>query len=243
MSDSSVSYTKKEHTGYIKLDSPGTGNVITQQMAQERDTLCAQVNRDSDVYVVVVTGEGGVFSTGGETGFYSASRTIAGINQPVIAAINGDALNEGLELALACDIRLAVENARFGMSQVAQGRLPNDGGTQRLARIVGRSKALEMLFTAETISAMEALEIGLISKVIPGDKLQEEAESLAKAIADKAPLALRYIKESVNQGLDMPLAQGLRLEADLYFLLHTTEDRTEGIRAFLEKRSPHYKGK
>jgi len=117
-----------------------------------------------------------------------------------------------------------------------------DGGTQRLPRIIGRSKALELLLTAETISAEEALEIGLVSKVVPPEKLAGEVGALAENIAAKGPLALRYIKEAVNKGLDMTLEQGLRLEADLYFLLHTTEDRTGGIKAFREKRTPRFKG-
>ena len=117
-----------------------------------------------------------------------------------------------------------------------------NGGTQRLPRIVGRGKALELVLTAETIGAEEALEIGLVSQVVPQQNLASEAESLARTIASKAPIALRYIKEAVNKGMDLTLEQGLRLEADLYFLLHTTADRTEGIKAFLGKRPPEFKG-
>ncbi len=117
-----------------------------------------------------------------------------------------------------------------------------DGGTQRLPRLVGRSKALELILTAETISAEEAFEIGLVSQVVPQEKLASEVEALAQTIASKAPIALRYIKEAVNKGMDLSLEQGLRLEADLYLLLHTTADRTEGIKAFLEKRPPRFKG-
>ena len=117
-----------------------------------------------------------------------------------------------------------------------------DGGTQRLPRLIGKGKALELVLTAETISAEEALEIGLVSGVVPQENLASEVEALAQAIAGKAPVALRYIKEAVNKGMDLTLEQGLRLEADLYFLLHTTADRTEGIKAFLEKRPPRFKG-
>jgi enoyl-CoA hydratase/carnithine racemase len=118
-----------------------------------------------------------------------------------------------------------------------------DGGTQRLSRIVGRGKALEMLFTGETITSEEAHSIGLVSKVVERETLTSEAEKLATNLAGKAPIALRYAKEAINKGLDLTMEQGLRLEADLYFLLHTTDDRTEGIRAFQEKRSPEFKGR
>ena len=167
---------------------------------------------------------------------------IASINCPVIAAINGDALGQGLELALSCDIRIAADTARFGLPQVGQGILPGDGGTQRLARIVGRGKAMELLLTGNTIDASEALAIGLVNQVVAGGKLIAEVETMAAAVVSKGPLALRYAKEAVIKGLDLTLEQGLRLEADLYLLLHTTADRTEGIRAFLEKKRPQFKG-
>ena len=161
----------------------------------------------------------------------------------VIAAINGDALGQGLELALSCDIRLASNEARFSLPQVAKGLIPGDGGTQRLSRIVGKGKALELILTAGVIDAGEALAIGLVNKVMAQEELTAGAEAMAKTMAAKGPIALRYAKEAVNKGLDLTLEQGLCLEADLYFLLHTTDDRTEGIRAFLEKRPPQFKGR
>jgi enoyl-CoA hydratase/carnithine racemase len=120
--------------------------------------------------------------------------------------------------------------------------IPSDGGTQRLPRIIGKGKALELILTAEIISAAEALEIGLVTKVVPAESLISEVDALAKAIAGKAPVSLRYVKEAINKGLDLTMEQGLRLEADLYFLLHTTGDRTEGITAFQQKRPPEFKG-
>jgi enoyl-CoA hydratase/carnithine racemase len=125
---------------------------------------------------------------------------------------------------------------------VASGLIPSDGGTQRLPRIIGKGKALEFILTAETFDAADALETGLVTKVVPGESLAAEVETLAKAIAGKAPVSLRYIKEAINKGLDLTMEQGLRLEADLYFLLHTTGDRTEGIKAFQQKRPPEFKG-
>jgi enoyl-CoA hydratase len=173
----------------------------------------------------------------------SPAEAIAGIDRPTIAALNGDAFGQGLELALACDIRIAASEVKLGLPQILEGHIPVDGGTQRLARIVGKGKALEMVLTGEIIDAQEALEIGLVNRVFSRDDLVAEAEAMAKTIESKAPLALRYCKEAVNKGLDLTLEQGLRLEADLYFLLHTTADRAEGIRSFLEKRLPDYKGK
>jgi enoyl-CoA hydratase len=247
MPHATVTCTKKGHIVHLTLNRPEANNIINQQLAQELEEACCQINQDKDIYVVTVTGAGDkAFCSGSEfepAGHgYSPAGAIAGIDRPVIAAINGDALGQGLELALSCDIRLASAQARFGLPQVARGLIPMDGGTQRLPRIIGRSKALELLLTAETISAEEALEIGLVSKVVPPEKLAGEVEALAENIAAKGPLALRYIKEAVNKGLDMTLEQGLRLEADLYFLLHTTEDRTGGIKAFLSKKPPRFKG-
>jgi len=241
---STVIYTKKDHVAYITLNRPEAGNSINLELAQELEDICLKINQDDDIYVVTLTGAGNkTFCKGSELEKSGAAAAIAGIDRPVIAAINGDALGQGLELALSCDIRLASDKAIFGFPQVAQGLIPSDGGTQRLPRIVGRGKALELILTAETITAQEAFNIGLVSRMVGGAKLASEAEALAKTLASKGPIALRYIKEAVNKGLDLTLEQGLHLEADLYFLLHTTADRTEGITSFIKKRPPKFKGK
>jgi len=259
-----IIYTKEDHIGHITLNRPEVDNIINQQLAQELEEVCCQINQDENIYVVIITGAGdSAFCCGSEleqliqTGKtaaspaklkdvgmgYGAASAIANIDRPVIAAINGDALGQGLELALSCDIRLASHRVRFGFPQVALGLIPMDGGTQRLPRIVGKGKALELILTAETINAEQAFEIGLVNKVVTQENLASEVEALAKTLASKGPIALRYIKEAVNKGLDLTLEQGLRLEADLYFLLHTTADRTEGIKAFLQKRPPQFKGR
>ncbi len=242
-----VIYTKKRQVANVILNRPDAGNAVNGQLAQELEEVCDRINRDDDVYVVTLTGSGETFCSGGEVepGNITCrpAAAIAGIDRPVIAAINGDALGEGLEIALSCDIRLASSKARLCLPQVAQGRIPVDGGTQRLPRIVGRGKALELLLTGDMITAGEALEIGLVSKVVPPAALTEETVKLAETVAAKGPIALRYLKEAINKGMDMTLEQGLRLEADLYFLLHTTADRTEGIKAFQEKRPPKFKGR
>jgi len=259
-----IIYAKKDHIGHITLNRPEADNIINQQLDQELEEVCCQINQDENIYVVVITGAGDrAFCCGSEleqliqtsktaaspaklkdVGMgYGAASAIANIDRPVIAAINGDALGQGLELALSCDIRLASHRARFGFPQVALGLIPMDGGTQRLPRIVGKGKALELILTAETINAEQAFEIGLVNKVVTQENLASEVEALAKTLASKGPIALRYIKEAVNKGLDLTLEQGLHLEADLYFILHTTADRTEGIKAFLQKRPPQFKGR
>ncbi len=242
-----IIYIKEDHIAHIILNRPEVNNAINQQLAQEVEEACQQITQDEDIYVVVITGTGDkAFCCGSEleqlNSGCSVARAVASVDRPVIAAINGDTLGQGLELALSSDIRLASDKAQFGLPQVAQGLIPTDGGTQRLPRIVGKGKALELILTAETINAREALEIGLVHKVVTSKNLASEAEAMAKTVATKAPLALRYAKEAINKGLDLTLEQGLRLEADLYFILHTSADRTEGIKAFLEKRPPQFKG-
>ena len=246
MAYSTIIFTVKDHVASITLNRPGAGNRLNLELARELAEVCRLVNQDEAIYVGILSGAGDkAFCRGGQPpkSVYKVANAIAAIEKPVIAAINGDALGPGLELALSCDIRLAADKARSGFPEVAKGLIPSGGGTQRLPRIVGRGKALELILTAETIGAREAFEIGLVSKVVPRKELMPEAGSLARDIAAKGPVALRFIKEAVNKGLDLTLEQGLRLEADLYFLLHTTKDRTEGITAFLEKRTPKFKGK
>ena len=246
MTYSTIIYTVKDHVATVTLNRPQAGNNLNLELAQELAEVCRLINQDEAVYVAIISGAGDkAFCKGSqpENSVYKAAAAIAAIEKPVIAAINGDALGPGLELALSCDIRLASDKAEFGFPEVAKGLIPADGGTQRLPRVVGRGKALEMILTAGTITAKEALEIGLVSRIVPGRELMPEAEALARDVAAKGPIALKFIKEAVNKGLDLTLEQGLRLEGDLYFLLHTTKDRTEGIKAFLEKRPPKFKSK
>jgi enoyl-CoA hydratase len=260
MSPANVLFEKSAHVARITLNRPSRRNVINLELGQELEAACHQVNEDDDIYVVVITGAGDTFCAGSELELsfqtaqkrptledmgtqYNVATVVAAIEKPVIGALNGDALGQGLELALACDIRIASTTTRLGFPNVALGILPMDGGTQRLPRLIGKGKAFELIYLAETISAVEAEQIGLASKVVPPDALMNEVDITAKSMANKAPLALRYIKEAVNKGLDLTLEQGLRLEADLYFLLHTTSDRTEGVQAFQQKRKPEFKGK
>ncbi len=245
MTDSQIIYKQKDNVAYITINRP-ENNVINIQLAQELIDISQRVNQNENTHVVVITGAGEkAFCSGSELEQLSPLdiiKAIFGIEKPVIAAINGDALGLGLEIALACDIRIASDQTCFGFPQVASGLIPTGGGTQMLPRLIGKGKALELILTSDVINAEEALEIGLVSKIVPPSELAIEVDKIARTMAEKAPIALRFIKEAVNKGLDLTLEQGLRLEGDLYFLLHTTTDRTEGIKAFLEKRTPLFKG-
>jgi len=167
---------------------------------------------------------------------------LAAIPQPVIAALDGPAHSAGLEIALGCDIRLASEGATFAMPDTAAGSIPRGGGTQRLPRAVGRGQALRLLLTGEVIDAAEAKRIGLVSRVVPSNELAGTSRALAEAIAARGPIATRLAKEAVHRGAEMTLEQALRYETDLTVILQSTADRAEGVRAFQEKRAPHFTG-
>ncbi len=219
------------------------------RIANELEDLCDEVNWDDNARVVVLAYDGKVFdrdteeaSPWGEIDPASLVSPVAQLKQPVIAAIEGDALGIGLELALACDIRIGTERARFGLTQVVDGLIPSAGGTQRLPRLVGWSKAQEMILTGEPVDADEAKRIGLIHRVVPRVELMERATELAHDMAARSPLAMNCVKEALHSGLDLTIDQGMRMELDLYLLLFTTRDRTEGITAFRENRKPVFEG-
>ena len=244
----------------LRLARPDRGNPIDGTLLDELEHACAAVNDDPDVRVMLLTAEGEVFSSGWDPAELSSEAfdaaewrrrreesppfaALESMGQPVICALNGDARSAGLELALACDVRLAAEGAQFVLPETEQGLLPMAGGTQRLPRLVGRAHALRLILLAEPIDADEALRIGLVSAVFPRDTLLGEAEALALRMASRGPVALRYAKEAVRRGLEQPLDQALRFETDLTVILQSTEDRAEGVRAFLEKREPKFKGR
>jgi enoyl-CoA hydratase/carnithine racemase len=231
----------------LTINGTGKNNLADAGLAEELLQVCEDINFDSGIRAVIITGAAGkdfcTGTAGGKKSAFSLSGPVAALNCPVIAAIDGEASGMGLELALACDIRLASARARFSLPYIEKGLIPSDGATQRLPRLVGRAKAMELMLTGETISAQDALQIGLVNRVLPQKELLPSALEIGRDMAGKASLALKYCKEAVIKGLDMTLDQGLHLEGDLYFLLHTTNDRTEGINAFKEKRKPRFKGK
>ena len=252
-----VSLEKVDHVLVVSLSDTVNDPTGMARRSDELTEICARMAWDEETRVIVLTGSGeksfsldtGLSRSATGTGeedeirFFSVAEPIAGVDRPVIAAINGDAIGQGLEIALACDIRIALGTSRFGLPQIKNGAMPWDGGTQRLTRLVGRGKALEMILGGETIGAGEAQRIGLVSQVVPSNELMVVAMKSAREMASKGSIALRYTKEAVYQGMDLTLEQGLRLEADLYFLIHTTRDREEGIKAFREKKTPKFEGK
>ncbi len=245
----------------VTLNRPEHGNTIDTTVVVQLRDACEALTDDGEVRAVVLTAAGGVFSPGwdwealaghGDDPLEAARDAgmlddpfgcVAEMTKPVVCAINGDAIGGGLALALACDVRVAAEGATFALPETGMGLVPMGGATQRLSRLVGRGKALEVALTGDSVSAEEALRIGLVSAVRPQARVVEEAERIAGRIAQRGPLAVRYAKEAISRGIDMPLEQALRYETDLTVILQTTEDRAEGVRAFLEKREPKFKGK
>ena len=210
--------------------------------------------RTADVYAVVVS-SGDDFATGwsadalgedviaGLDPIGAAFEAVAELPQPVIAAVRGEAASAGLELALACDIRVADASARFSMPETSLGIVPRGGGTQRLPRAVGRTHALRLLLSGESIDATEALRIGLVSELAPDGAAESAARTIAETIASRGPIATRLAKEAVHRGSDLPLDEGLRAELDLTVILQTTADRAEGVQAFVEKRPPRFENR
>jgi enoyl-CoA hydratase len=260
MSYETILLERKDRVATVTLNRPGVLNAQNTPMRRELMDAFAALRQDEDVRAIIVTGAGErAFSAGADirefleppvpTAFREQRKRVDyraemdRCSQPIIAAIRGFALGGGLELALACDIRIAAEDAQLGLTEINLAIIPGGGGTQRLPRLVGRGKALEMILTGARVPAAEALRIGLVERVVPVAELMPAARALAGAIAEKAPIALRYAKEAVVSGLELPLADGLRLENDLATLLRTTEDRVEGARAFVEKRRPTWQGR
>jgi len=260
MSYETILVERQDAVATITLNRPDVLNAMNNPMRTELTDSFTRLRGDETVRVIVVTGAGErAFSAGADirefleplvpTSFRETRtrldfrREMDGCRQPIIAAIRGYALGGGLELALACDMRIAAEDAQLGLTEINLAIIPGGGGTQRLPRLVGRGKALEMILTGARVSASEALRIGLVERVVAAAELMPAAQALARSIADTAPIALRYAKEAVVSGLELPLADGLRLENDLSTLLRTTEDRVEGARAFVEKRKPTWAGR
>ncbi|WP_031358209.1 enoyl-CoA hydratase/isomerase family protein [Caballeronia sordidicola] len=257
----SILYEVKDSVATIVLNRPEAMNSLDPESLVELNSVFEIANRDASVRVVVLTGNGDkAFCTGSDLKktmppkesfaelTFGKPRWLypfAGmeIDKPMICAVNGFALAGGMELALACDIRIASSNAQFGQSEVCVGSIPAAGGTQRLPRMVGMSDAMLMMLTGDRVDAQTALRIGLVSRVVPLESLMDEAMKIARRIADNAPLAVRAVKRLVRDGLDLPLLTAIQAEQFALGLLRDTEDRLEGRRAFQEKRKPVFAGK
>jgi len=238
----------------ITLSRPDVANRVDARLLRELAAASEAIAADDAVCVTLLTADGPDFCAGWE----DATRDellaalqpgldpfgcLAALPAPVIAAVHGASLSAGLEIALACDIRIAADDARFALPEVTQGTLPLAGGSQRLPRIAGRAVATSMLLLGDELDAPAALDAGIVSRVFPAAKLAAEAEALATRIAEHGPLALRYAKEAVHHGSELSLDQALRYELDLSIILQTTSDRAEGVQAFLEKRPPKFEGR
>lgn len=206
--------------------------------------LAEEVEDDETIRVLGITGSGKWFSAGFDHDVHRhVVEAIHAVSKPTVALLNGDALDEGLELALALDLRIAVKSSRFALTQLQRGSLPQFGGTQRLPRLIGAAEALKMILTGESLEGGEALRLGLVTYLAATPKAFEQlARNVLATIENRGPLGVRLVKEAVRKGVDMTIEQGIRLEEDLYALLQTTTDRAEGIKAFLEKRKPIFKG-
>lgn len=235
-------------------------NALNTAVREELREVIEQVDRAAADRVLIVTGSGDrAFAAGADIqelkalagaqaeamvqAWHHLFTRMEGLGKPIIAAVNGVALGGGCELAMACDIRIAAEHAKFGQPEINLGLIPGWGGTQRLPRLVGRGRALELMMTGDPIDAAEAYRIGLVNRIVPADSLLEAAQDFARKLAGKGAVALSLIKACVNAGQDRLLDAALMLEARQFGRVCSTEDKTEGIAAFLEKRTPAFKGR
>src|SRR5438309_1274401 len=260
MTFENILFEKKNSIAYVTVNRPKVLNALNMATMEELRAAFTDIKNDAGVRVAILTGSGEkAFVAGADIGELSKHDPVSGkedthrgqsvldlienLGKPVIACINGFALGGGCELSMACTFRLASENAKIGQPEVKLGIIAGYGGSQRLPRLVGKGWAMQNLLTGEMVSAQEAHRIGLVNEVLPAADLMKRAEEIAKKIIANAPLAVQYTMEAVNKGLDMPLAEGLFLEATLFAVACATEDKKEGTAAFLEKRSAAFKGK
>lgn len=267
----SVDFAVKNRIATITLNRPQAMNSITEHMAEELYEALKRVERDNDIWAAILTGAGeksfctgtdlkrvapptesyGVGKLGNHHGkefdhyhpktYRDLPAMFMRLEKPLICAVNGYALGGGLEFALICDVRIAAEHAKFGLPEVKVGSIPGFGGTQRLPRVIGQSDAMLMLMTGDHIDAAEALRVGLVSRVVPKEKLQAEALAIASRMVANAPMSVRAVKRAARVGLELPIEHALEYENMMWGILRDTEDRFEGISAFAEKRLPIYR--
>lgn len=260
MDSKNVQSKKEGPLGWIIIDRPDKLNALDAETISELYSAFLSFRDDAETRAVILTGSGEkAFAAGADIGELAdldqangkdyalegqeLTKLIENYRKPVIAAINGFALGGGTEIALACHLRIAAESARMGQPEVKLGLIPGFGGTQRLARLVGKGKAMELILSGKMIDAREALSIGLVNRVVASSDLAAACEALAREMMDNAPLALEYSIRAINEGLDRTLQEGLLLEAEMFGDACSTEDSKEGTRAFLEKRKPEFRGK
>lgn len=254
-----IKYEVKENIGCVTINRPKAMNALNMDVLNELYDVFTNIEADTAIKAVILTGEGKAFVAGADIAQMSqlnaiegrqmmimghkVMNLIEGMEKPVIAAVNGFALGGGCELSMACDIRIASEKAKFGQPEVGLGIIPGFGGTQRLSRLVGKGMAKYLIMTAEMIPAAEAHRIGLVEKIVPPEALMEEAEKVAKTIASKAPIAIATAKTAINNGFDMDMKSASKFEIETFTAAFGSEDKAEGMAAFLEKRAPEFKNR
>jgi len=265
MSDVVLTEIIDEHIFKVTINRPEKRNAVNPAVQEGMYKATQRFKDEDDLWIMLITGAGDKsfcagadlqeLILGGMSGAYdpvAIGLTTVGFNgithdypcwKPIVAAINGHCLAGGTETMLACDLKIAAEHATFGLTETKWAILPGGGGTQRLPRAVTLARAMEVILVAEPISAQTALEWGLINKVVPSDKLQDEALALCRTLLERGPLALRNAKQAMIQGMSLPFAEGLKLEGRLFRELQKTEDATEGPMAFMQKRKPEFKGR
>jgi len=254
-----VKLEREDGIAIITLNRPPF-NPLSSQVFSDLNKALAEIEADSSFKSVIITGSGEkAFAAGADVNEVAANTSVAqhdflklilsvfnrleNLEKPTIAAVNGLALGGGCELTLACDFRIAAENAKFGQPEINIGVIPGGGGTQRLPRLIGLTRAKEMLFLGEVIDAVTAEKYGLVNKVVPKEQLLNEAKKYARKIASKPPVTMKVLKKTVNAGQNIDLPSALNLEIDSFIVAFSSDDRVEGIKAMLEKRKPNFQGK
>ena len=258
MANENIVVSVEGAVGLIQLNRPKVLNALNGALMTELGDAVEEMDRNDAVRCIVIHGSERAFSAGADIDQMKTATPLVMIenswinrnfdrlrkvSKPIIAAVSGYCLGGGCELAMSCDIILASETAQFGQPEISIGIIPGAGGTQRLPRAIGKSRAMELVLTGKLISAREAESRGLVSRVVPVELYLEEAKSLAREIASKPPVAVRFAKEAINKVYELPLTEGLDYESRLFHILFSTEDQKEGMAAFVEKRKPEWKGK
>jgi enoyl-CoA hydratase len=258
MNYETVLTSKEGMLGIITLNRPQAMNALSTKLVTELISALNEFEKDDEVRCLVITGSEKAFSAGADIGemadatavkmtmsghFFPLWDRVSRYPKPIVGALSGFVLGGGLELAMSLDVMVASETAQFGQPEINIGVMPGGGGTQRLARAVGKYKAMEMILTGERIGAEEAKTLGLVNRVVPRGAYLEEAKKVANEIATKSPVAIRLAKMAVNKAFEMGLTQGMDFERELFYMLFASEDKNEGTKAFMEKRKPEFKGK
>jgi enoyl-CoA hydratase len=256
-----ILYEKEDKLAIITFNRPAVRNALNYDAIDEALKAVDEAEADEEVRVVIITGSGDkAFVSGTDIGELELRNTLTelgprsnqrrvlahrleNMSKPTIAAINGAATGTGCELAMACTLRIAAETAKFGQPEINLGIIPGNGGTQRLPRLVGKGRAMELILTGDLIDAQEAYRIGMVNRVVPADVLMSQAKELARKLASKPPLALKMAKDAINIGLNLGLAEGTEYEKNAFAILCGTDDKKEGVAAFLGKRKPNFRGK